>query len=65
MTIASSDLERIYVEWQNNANFRQKFSEDPARALEEAGFAINKEDIAKLRRILHDENQALDHRWNE
>lgn len=56
-----SGLEEVYAEWQNNAHFREAFKKDPKKALAEAGFMLNDNDLQNILK-LKDQNQKLDDR---
>lgn len=46
-----TDLKDIFNEWQNNIKFRDAFRKNPEKALLDAGFEVNPEDLEKIRAI--------------
>ncbi len=61
----TANLQDILSEWQSNLAFREAFKQNPERALKDAGFEVNPDDLAKIKAMLtldQSKNEKLDDR---
>lgn len=61
----TTNLQQILAEWQSNLAFRESFRKNPEHALNEAGFDVSPDDLAKIKAMLtldKSKNEKLDDR---
>lgn len=45
-------LLEVYNKWQSDLKFRESYKKNPEKALEEEGFHLSPEDLAKIRAMV-------------
>lgn len=57
-------LTEVYLEWQNNSEFREAFKINPENALKDAGLELSPDDLNKVKSMLlkNSQNGKLDDR---
>jgi hypothetical protein len=63
-----TNLTDIISKWQSDLKFREDFEKNPEKAINEAGFKIEPDDLAKIKAKLKldkSKNEKLDERINK
>jgi hypothetical protein len=55
-----SSLQDVYDRWQNNAEFRNEFKNNPETALRNAGLELSATDLSKIKSLLDRKENSLE-----